>query len=218
MTRQELEIERQKLSKMTSREKISYISSYYHTQIIIACVVLFLICQAFGILYRFTQEDLLYCMFVNERDMTGTQTDRLTADFRSYAGITGKKQVTTFDISLDLDDDSYAQASLIKLTSLHATGTMDTIVAPTDLIDQFNGQDFCLDLTDVLPGALSDALSDRMYYMTDDKGRQIPVAIRLEDSYLSQIVPLEKGSCLAVTTMENSPETVLAFIRYCFGM
>ncbi len=218
MTRQEFEKEKEKLSKMTFKEKIVYIFSYYSTQIIILCVAAFLLFEAGGILYRYSQEDLLYCLFVDELHVTRQEAERLEADFRGYAGISGKKQVTTFDISLDFTDPDYAEASIIKLTGLQATGTIDVIVTTQNLLDRLQAENLYMDLSQALPEELLTQLSDRLYYAKNHDGQTVPMGISLKDSYLGKIMTLEEDSYLTVASMDNDPETVLNYIRYCFGL
>ncbi len=214
MTRQELKAEKEKLSRMTWGGKLEYIWSYYSTQILIGCLVLFLLFQGAGILYRNSQEDVLYCLFMDELDVTHQEAVNLEKDFRDYAGIKSKKQVTTFDISLDFTESSFAEASFIKLSGLQSTGTIDVIVTTKSLISRMREDNLYLDLSAVLPEDLFTRLSDRLYETEDG----IPLGISLKGSYLEEIMSLEEDSCLAVASMDNDPDTVLQYIRYCFGM
>lgn len=201
---------------MTLSEKLSYIFSYYSTQIIILCVVIFLLFQAGGALYRYTQDVLLYCLFADEININREEAEFLNADFREYAGISGKKQVTTFDISLDFSNDSYAEASRIRLSGLYETGTVDVIVTTQNMLNQLQEQNLFMDLSDALPEELLDTLSDRLYYARNFDGETIPMGISLEGSYLGQIMSLEENSYLTIINMDNFPNTVLDFVHYCF--
>lgn len=216
MTKQQFKEEKEKLSKMSLKEKAGYIFSYYSTQLIIAFVAIFLLIQVVLVLYRFSKDDMLYCLFVNEMKATSSQATALEEDFRSYAGMTRSKQATVFDISIDLEDDSYADASLIKLTSLHSTGTIDVLITTQEIVERYKDQNFYLDLSKVLPQEVFERLSDQIYYAQNAQGDSIPVAIRLDDSYLSQMVDLESDSYLTITSMEHFPDTVLDFVTYCF--
>ena len=216
MNRQEFEKEREKLSHMTLSEKLSYIFTYYSTQIIILCVAVFLLFQAGGALYRYTQDVLLYCLFADEVSINRAEAELLNSDFREYAGISGKKQVTTFDISLDFSNDTYAEASLIRLSGLYETGTVDVIITTQDMLNQLQDQNLFMDLSDALPGELLKTLSSRLYYTRDIDGETVPMGISLEGSYLDRIMSLEENSYLTIVNMDNFPDTVLKFVCYCF--
>lgn len=215
MTRQELQKEREKLSQMNGKEKLGYLFSYYSTQMIIAGVVLFLLIQAGLTLYRLSQEDLLYCLLVNETQVSDRELENLEQSFRSYAGITSSRQTTTFDVAINLDDPSYSDASIIKLTSLHSTDTMDTMITTTEVLERYRDQELYLDLSLILPEELLSDLESRLYYAEDAQGNSIPIGITLENSHLAGMLTLQENSCLAVTSQSHSPETVVAFVLYC---
>lgn len=215
MTKEELQKEQKKLSKMNGKEKISYVFTYYSTQILIAAVILFLLVQAGLALYRMSRENVLYCLLVNQTQAGDRELAALEQDFRSYAGITSQKQTVTFDMAVSLDDPSYADASVIKLTSLHSTDTMDTMITTAEILERYRDQELYLDLSLLLPDELFAALEGRLYYAPDARGNSIPIGIALKDSYLAGQLTLVEDSFLAVTSTNHSPETVVAFIRYC---
>lgn len=215
MTKEELQKEQEKLSKMNGREKISYVFTYYSTQLMITAVVLFLLVQAGLALYRLSQENMLYCLLVNQTQAGDRELAALEQDFRTYAGLTSRKQTVTFDMAVSLDDPSYADASVIKLTSLHSTDTMDTMITTAKILERYRDQELFLDLSLILPDELFAALEGRLYYVPDARGNSVPIGIALKDSYLAEQLTLLEDSFLAVTSRSHSPETVVTFIRYC---
>lgn len=215
MTKEELQKEQEKLSKMNGREKISYVFTYYSTQLMITAVVLFLLVQAGLALYRLSQENMLYCLLVNQTQAGDRELAALEQDFRTYSGLTSRKQTVTFDMAVSLDDPSYADASVIKLTSLHSTDTMDTMITTAKILERYRDQELFLDLSLILPDELFAALEGRLYYVPDARGNSVPIGIALKDSYLAEQLTLLEDSFLAVTSRSHSPETVVTFIRYC---
>ena len=216
MTRKEYRDELKKLKKMNQKDKCWYIWEYYKIPVLIFAVVLFLLFQAGGALYRSGEDCMLYCVFLELPSATEQKTKQLQDDFYETMNFSDRETVT-FDTSLSLSDPAYRDASVIILQSLLGTGTADVVVTTPELLNDYCGQDAFLNLSKVLPAELFTDFSSDLIYAENSSGQSIPAGIRLKESILPSVYGVDEDAVLAVCTLENHPEVIIDFLYFIFS-
>lgn len=224
MKKQNLKAELAKLKQMSGGDRIWYIWEYYKIPILACILILFALYEIGACIYRNMQDTMLYCVVINEPNVSSADIASVQQEFEARNGIdqTWRKN-TEFDISLSIDDSGedmsdffYSSASTIKFESLVATDTIDVLITVPAMHTYYASQNLFVDLRDILPQELYDRLDgeERLIWQTDSSGESLPVGILLDNSYLSEQTSLEEGSSLSVCTTENHIDMILDFIEY----
>ena len=211
--KEDMNEEKERLSRMTWEQKKEHIWEYYKIPIIAVAV---LIAAVIGIVYMFRlndYENVLYTV-VTDGGIQGMdkKEDRLTTEFTEYLGIDGKKERVYFDNNYTLtytnsvDQDPYISAE--KIMTQIATGSIDALIT-----DKSNLRGFST--TDEEFNKVSDYV---IYYKLSD-GTELPVALDLTATKLVKDMGLSvKNPCFAIVRSSTHIDNATAFIRYAFDL
>lgn len=216
MTREEWKKEKEKLKAMNLKDKCWYLGAYYKVPILIMLAVIFLLYQAACAFSRSRQDCMLYCAFINQSYTGETNIDNLKDNFYEYEGFSGR-QILTFDVSINLTDESFRNASSILFQSLIGTDTVDVVIAKEEIMDLYHDQNIYLNLNDVLSKEQLSRLEAELYYHENAGGRSVPMGIYLRNSILPSGYGLDEDSILSICTLENHPEIIKDFIDFIFS-
>lgn len=213
-----------KLKQMSMGDRVWYIWEYYKIPIFAIILVLFLLYEAGTCIYRNLQDTMLYCVTINETNLLSSDFSVVQKDFEARNGFDQTwKTDTVFDCSLSVDDSNkevydqyYNTASNIKLTSLLSTDTVDVLITVPQMFSYYTSQNAYLDLSSFLSDSLYEKLDaeNRLLTAVDGNGNEICAGILLDNSYLSEQLPLTQGSSLSVCTDKNHPDVIEDFIEY----
>ncbi len=212
--------EKQKLSEMTFKEKITYFNNYYRLTTIV--VVAIVIGAAYFIYTILTPkpETVLYAAVVNSVIDDDTSA-ALQNDFGQKLGIDPKTQEINIDASFFLGDDSneYALASQQKLVTYLYAGELDVIIAPESVFSNYaNLGNFCK-LSDQLPTDLCTALADSFYYSnTEEDSASSAYGIYLDGAKIyDNEETLTDRPVLGIVANSENKQNAAEFIRFLFG-
>ena len=216
MTREEFRQEKEKMKKMSGKDRVWYLWNYYRVPILIGLVVLFLLCEAAGAFWRSRQDCMLYCVFLDQTLTQEEAASRLKEDFYTHEDFSGR-QILTFDFSIHMtEDQAYGDASVIVFQSLLATQTVDIVILRQDTLEQFRDQNIFLDLEEVLPEELLNRLGGSICYAANSSGNSVPMGLYLKDSLLPSAYSLDPDSILCVCTLDNHPDVIADFVEFGF--
>ena len=169
--KEDMNEEKERLSRMTWEQKKEHIWEYYKIPIIAVAV---LIAAVIGIVYMFRlndYENVLYTV-VTDGGIQGMdkKEDRLTTEFTEYLGIDGKKERVYFDNNYTLtytnsvDQDPYISAE--KIMTQIATGSIDALITDKSNLRGFSTTDESafIDLTTCLTDEEFNKVSDYVIY------------------------------------------------------
>lgn len=202
---------------MPFKEKISYLWSYYRLQFGGIILAIFIVIQIIGAVYRNMQETLLFCAFINQPQITETNSSIISNSFYELEGFSGWKNIITFDTGMNFDDASVSDASIIKFQSYTNTNTLDTVITTLPVIESLQTEGVWISLSELFTENELALYSDNIIYHTTNDNQQIPIAISLNNSTLSDKIPIMEDSVIAVCSLQNHPEIIKDFISYCFN-
>ena len=161
----EIKEQHQKTKDMTKKEKLSYFWYYYkiHTIVVIAIVIFI----ASLIRQIVTYKDYAFYAVLINSDFSYTGDEPWSEEFAEYAGIDTKKYLSCFDTSFTLSSDDMSQytiAATEKLLALVHAGTIDIIVADTEIFEGYVRNEMFMDLRTVLPEELMEKYKNDFYY------------------------------------------------------
>lgn len=219
----EQQTEKQKLSEMTFKEKVTYFNNYYRTPVIIVVVVLvFAGYLAYSIL-KPSAETVLYAAIVNNVLDDNTVT-KLQTGFADHLAIDPKKQDVLIDSSFNLgtgdDANEYTISNQQKLTTYFYAGEIDVIIAPESLFAGYAKAGTFSKLSDQLPSDLCSAMTDDFYYAaTEDDPNSGAYGIYLDSTPVySKLGQLTDRPVLGIVANSKYKENAVEFIRYLFQL
>lgn len=224
--KEDMNEEKERLSRMTWEQKKEHIWEYYKIPIIAVAV---LIAAVIGIVYMFRlndYENVLYTV-VTDGGIQGMdkKEDRLTTEFTEYLGIDGKKERVYFDNNYTLtytnsvDQDPYISAE--KIMTQIATGSIDAIITDKSNLRGFSTTDESafIDITTCLTDEEFNKVSDYVIYYKLSDGTELPVALDLTATRLVKDMGLSvKNPCFAIVRSSTHIDNATAFIRYAFDL
>lgn len=212
------------------RKKVQYIWEYYHILFFTVIICAALIGGvATSVYHNFKYKTIFYCVIINNTLAQETQ-DTLTQDFSDYINRNEENEILTFDHSLVIDYAEHSPQqentyySVEKLTALFASRTVDCFITDGTVTEAYAKTAGFLDLNQLLPQDMLDALSDRLVtftaYETED-------AAGVEGAYSIDITGTEFAekygiyldkSYLSVVINSTHTDSAIAFIRFVFGL
>lgn len=210
--------EREKLKEMSTKDKIWYIWEYYKFHIIFTVIGLFVLFQVGATIYSSSYNTLLHCIYLNSYN-GDINFQPLEEGFGAYIGKDSKDLIVGESAFIALDDEAteYSYASMAKITAMVSAKELDVLIGDTASTDHYSEFGAFCDLEVTLPEDLLTALSDRLYYATDESGTRKAVAIDISNtdfadaSLLSQDMPL-----LGIISNSQHTPCSLELIRYIF--
>lgn len=224
--KQDIAEEKERLSKMTYKQKKEHIWTYYKIPIIATILIVAGIIGTILMIKANDYENVFYVAIVDgklTKDANGN--DPLSLGFQEYLGIDGKEQRLQFDnnytltYTTALDQDPYLSAQ--KLQARMAAGNTDGFLADYSIINGFStGADSSLmDLQELLSPEEFEKVKDRIIYFTMDDGTRIPNAIDMKDSKLTNELGLRmEHPCFGIVVSSSYSDNGAKFIRYIFDL
>ncbi len=208
---------RDSFKKMTFREKVDYIITYYKFPIITAIIAAaVLISTVVNRLNR--KEPVLYTAFANVV-IGETLHAQLTDEYLVYAGKTAKQEVATYE-GLYISDDpatvdhQIAYASKLKLLGAVNTRQLDVVLMNKEAYDLFSSSGFLCNLDELLKKdqqlyhEISDLIQLNSVILDDNA---VEYSLGEADEYISETADIKNGldvSSAALLKDAGFPDTV----------
>lgn len=144
--------ERKKLGELSFKKKIEYIWDYYKPVMLGIVGVILVIYVGIQMYQGSKVVTELSVAFVNSFIMDGEEA-ALHGDFVEYGGFTDKNQQVSFDASyvINLEETSEAAAATtMKLAAVIGAKSLDVMVMPEDVYQNYLGMNAYLDLEEVM--------------------------------------------------------------------
>ncbi|MBR4719932.1 MAG: hypothetical protein IKP31_06805 [Lachnospiraceae bacterium] len=218
----EINQETKKLKDMPPKKKAEYIWEYYKFHIIGTIAAIIFIC-VFIRDWRENKKPVFLDMIVINSDIAYTDDNPLRDDFIKYAGIDMDMYNLSIDTSFVISDSGMDQLSLAnseKLMAMFAAGTIDLLLGPDDLINEYGAMNAYKNMDEVFTPEIKAQLEKNgyeVYYATvyeeDENGnlypeQTFPAGIYLDNSgYLNSV----GGTDIYKTQKDTGKRPVLAF-------
>lgn len=186
--KEQLQIEKDKLSKMNMKGKLEYIWEYYKYWIIGIIAFIALIYGIVDAQIENSKPTYLYLTMVNSNLVSPKETT-LMDEFADYAQINLDKEKLNLDTSIQMKtdmSDEYSMNSSAKMFAQFAAKTIDATVMDKDMIDFFVEKDAFVDLKEVLPEDFYNAHKDNFITGKDSEGKEFVCAMDISDSVIFQ--------------------------------
>lgn len=212
--------EKEKLSKMNTKEKMGYIWEYYKFWIIGILAAFTLIYGIVDAQIENAKPTYLYLTLVNS-SMVSSGENTLMEDFASYAGIDQSKTKLNLDTSIQMDalvSDEYSMNSSAKMFAQFAAKTIDATVMNKDMIDFFNDKDAFDDLKTLLPADFYEAHKDRFITGTDSEGKEYICALDISDSVIFQKTnSYAETPYFSIIVNSENKDNSIQFLEYLYS-
>ena len=218
----EINQETRKLKDMPFKKKAEYIWEYYKFHIIGTVAAIIFIC-VFIRDWRENRKPVYLDMIVMNSDIAYTEDNPVRDDFIKYADIDMDVYNLSIDTSFVMSDSGMDQMSLAnseKLMAMFAAGTIDLLLGPDDLIDEYGAMNAYMNLEDVLTPDIRARLEQKgyeLYYTTvyeeDESGKPVPSGTFLAGVYLDNSEYLNglNGIDIFRTQKDAGKRPVIAF-------
>lgn len=155
--------ELKKLSKLTWGQRFGYIWDYYKP--LMAGIIGIIMLISLGVtIYHNMQLNNLIQVYMIDCNSPGINNEEISAEFGEYIGGIGANDVITIDTSIMLDDvaSEYGMTGTVKMMALTAAGDIDIALMNEQTFDQYEKQDFFVDLHEILTPEQLEKWSDRL--------------------------------------------------------
>lgn len=219
--KEQLQIEKEKLVKMNTKEKFEYIWEYYKYWIIGTIA-------AFALLYGIVDAQIenakptyLYLTMVNSNMVASGETT-LMDDFANYAQIDPTKERLNLDTSIQMNtemNDEYSMNSSTKMFAQFAAKTIDATIMNKDMIDFFVDKDAFADLEKILPADFYQEHKESFLIGKDGEGNLFPCAIDISSSKIFQRTGAYESTSPYYSIIVNSEnqENSIQFLQYLYS-
>ncbi len=138
--------EMEKLKKMTWKEKIEYLWMYYKIWLVVLALVIAAICTGVQMYHGITEEVLLNVTIVD-----GGNVDRtgLEKDVKELLGAKKKNQSVKINSNISSSKEDYN--SRIALTTLIGAESVDVLICPKEIYEEYQGMDGLVNLEEMMP-------------------------------------------------------------------
>ncbi len=215
--------EKQKMSEMTFKEKVTYFNNYYRTTVIVAIIAIAVTGYFIYSIASPKPETILYAAIINSNIDPETASE-MQDDFGKRIDIDPKTQEVMFDVSFYLGGDGnaseYTLSSEQKLGTYLFAGQIDVMIAPESVFANYVNLGSFSKLSDELPTDLLTGLTDSFYYSnTKDDPANGAYGIYLDGAKIYN----EKGELvdkpvLGIITNSKFKQNGVEFIKYLFDM
>lgn len=208
--------EREKLSKMNTKDKIWYICTYYKWYFVGAIIAVVLLGAVANAAYQRTFDTAIHIVAVNTRS---GEDDLLTEAMDTYhdeIGLGKKELVIAESMFINYEEHSeYSMANMTKIATLAAACDLDAVIGDTTTIDFYASSGAFYDLTSFLSPEVLELVKDRLYYAKNDLGESYACAIDIsgtvfaEESGQTRTAPL-----FAIVLSSEREESSLKLLDY----
>lgn len=217
--RDEINQETKKLKDMPPKKKAEYIWEYYKFHIIGTIAAVILIC-VFIRDYRENRKPVFLDMAVINSDMAYSEENLISDDYVKYADIDTSVYNLSIDTGFVISESGMDQMSLAnseKLMAMFAAGSIDLLLGPDDLINEYGAMSAYMNIEDILTPDMREQLESKgyeLYYTTvyeeDANGKLSPADTYLAGVYLDNSEYLNNAGAY-VTQKDSGKRVVLAF-------
>lgn len=177
----EIKQETKKMKDMPFKGKVAYIWEYYKIPIIGTIAGIIFLSVFIHDWMNNNKPVYLHALFINS-NFIYEDTSTIEEDYVSKEGIDLEENNLYIDFSMQMLDDGYDQLTLgnqQKIMALYASGELDSVLGPEDVIKTYAEVDAYADLTTLLPDDLKQTLADKgyeyYYYSSEGTTRTIGV-------------------------------------------
>ncbi|WFR57997.1 hypothetical protein QA584_02735 [Anaerocolumna sp. AGMB13025] len=215
--------EKQKLSEMTWKEKITYFNNYYRVATIVIIAVIAAVIYLIYNIVTPKPEPVLYAAVINSAIDTET-AQNLQTDFGNKLGIDPKTQEIMIDTSFFLGSDSnvseYSMSVQQKLSTYFFAGQIDVLIAPESFFANYAHLGNLSKLTDELPTELCTKLANSFYNSdTEDDPATSPYGIYLDGAKIyDNNGTLIDRPVLGIVVNSKYKQNAVEFIKYLFDL
>ena len=224
LLQQDNRTERQKLSDMNGKEKLSYIAEYYGRTIILVTAGIII---AISLLIHFLfQKDIgLAVLAVNTTTMENTPADEAEYydEVLSSCGIDPDSVRVSIDSSIGVSpnpNDSASQSNIQAIETRIMAGSVDVLFSDEDFLYSLGEFDYLEDLSTCLPQEVLEKYADDMVYTTSvETGETYAVGIRLSDNAWIEATGWYEGSdaVIGIAAGVQNPEAARALVLTVLG-
>lgn len=222
MLKDKIKQEQDKLSKMNTKAKVSYIWDYYKVPIIVIIAVTAIIISLVSTIYTNSQKETILEAAVFDNIGNGDMDDKLLEGFREYAKLESKNQIVNLDSTYVIDDSGQGNPQQVmmsrqKFMAVTAAGEIDLTISKESVVKEYANLGAYEDLKNLLPEDMWQQIEDKAVYMENNNGEEVLVGIRLTDTKAASYFTLEDPIACIVVSSKRQDNAVL-FIQYLLSL
>ena len=210
--------ERQKMAPLTTKQKISYLTSYYTGWFVLFLIVCMFVSFFGDAVIQSGKTIVLQGYFTND-DYNYFPGSQMEAEYGKLLGLSPRQRIV-FDDSLyfDLEGNAneYTAASNGKVIATMAVNQLDFMVTTLPVLEHFRGELPMKDLERFLPQDILDAVADALVPGLDENGQEAMVGINMARSRYLKDLDTEMDFYLFIPYNIPNEQALLDFLRYCF--
>ncbi len=215
--KQESQKEREKLKKMTPRDKAWYVWEYYKIHIFILIGCFFVLYLIGNILYNKTFTTQLSYLTINNTS-PNYSFEEFDEEFKQFMGY-GKKDLIESDGSAVIrygDVISEMEyGNMAKISALVAAQDLDIMLCDQLNLDHYAYLDGFRNLKETLPDDLWQKVEPFLYYGTNEAGESIPCAVDIHNSYFCKKTGIALDPCyFGIVNNTERIDTAIAWLRF----
>lgn len=218
--KEQIQIEKAKLSKMSVKEKIDYIWEYYKYWIIGITAFIVLLYGIVDAQIENSKPTYLYLTMVNSNMVSSGETT-LMDDFAEFAQIDQSKTKLNLDTSIQMKtdmSDEYSMNSSAKMFAQFAAKTIDATIMDKDMIEFFTDKDAFADLETILPADFYQKHKERFITGKDSEGSQFICAMDISDSKIFQETnSYAQTPYYSIIINSENQENSIHFLEYLYS-
>lgn len=210
--------EREKINKLTLKQKLDYLATYYTSWVIGLLIIGLFIGYIGDAVIQSRKEIVLQGYFTNDdyNYFPGSQMEEEYADVLKLSN----SQRIVFDDNLYFDlegnADAYTAASNGKVIATMAVNQLDFMVTTLPVLEHFRGELPMKDLTKFLPQDILSVVENALVMGLDENGEDAFIAINMTGSRFLKDISTAEDFYLFVPYNIPHEEALLEFLRYCF--
>ena len=211
----------QDTSQKTLGQKLGYFWDYHKWKVIVPAVVLIVL---FSVIHSYREEtrDLTLYIAMMNAHMDSPED----VDFpQVYAA---DRQIDTQALPIRIDTSLYhpspkenktdeaTVASVQKYRALLTSGKADVTITTSWVVDAYESDGCYKNLEEVLPSELYQSLtdSDKLYYATNETGKQIPVGIYMDQTNSLKEFYREERPIITISAFSKRTDASVDFITW----
>ncbi|MFT3982405.1 MAG: hypothetical protein QM697_00750 [Lachnospiraceae bacterium] len=181
----EIKQETQKMKEMPLKGKAAYVWEYYKIPIIGTIAGILFLSLFIRDWVNNNKPTYLHALFINS-NFIYEDTSTIEADYAAREEIDLEKNNLYIDFSMQMLDDGYDQLTLgnqQKIMALYASGELDSVIGPEDVIATYADVEAYADLEALLPDDIKQLLSDKgyEYYDYSYEGTTLAIGVFLDN-------------------------------------
>ncbi len=162
---EEIKEQQQKTKDMSTKGKLQYFWYYYKVHTLVGIAVVSFVIM---FIYQYvTNKDYAFYATIINADVTYIEDNQWGDEFTQYAEVDTEEYQVYIDTSMMLSDNDstqYSMSNVEKLLAMLQTGTIDVIVADTDVFEGYAQNEYFMNLEEVLPEDILTKYKDCFYY------------------------------------------------------